>query len=72
MILTEEQKQRIVKACVVEYQNDIKDRKKLGQFFTPANLVINMIEKFDNLDGTFLDPCAGSGRFVIIYSKTNY
>lgn len=51
MILTEEQKQRITKACVVEYQNDIKDRKKMGQFFTPAELVIRMIEKFDNLDG---------------------
>ena len=72
MILTEEQKERITKACVVEYRNDTKERKKMGQFFTPAELVIKMIEKFDNLDGTFLDPCAGSGRFVIIYSKTNY
>lgn len=33
MILTEEQKQRITKACVVEYQNDIKERKKDGTVF---------------------------------------
>ena len=39
MILTEEQKQRITKACVVEYQNDMKERKKMGQFFTPAKMI---------------------------------
>ena len=65
MILTEEQKQRITKACVVEYQNDTKERKKMGQFFTPAELVIKMIEKFQDLDGTFLDPCAGSGQLLV-------
>lgn len=65
MKLTEKQKEDIKKACIVEYQNDIKERKKKGQFFTPPELIIKMIEKFDNLDGTFFDPCGGSGNLLV-------
>lgn len=65
MKLTEKQKEDIKKACTVEYQNTLQERKKKGQFFTPPELTIKMIEKFDNLDGTFFDPCAGSGNLLV-------
>ena len=39
----------------------LKERQKLGAFFTPPELAIEMIEKFDNLDGDIFDPCCGSG-----------
>ena len=41
-----------------------EERSELGQYFTPAELTIQMIEKFDNLDGTILDPCAGCGGLL--------
>lgn len=67
MKLTEEQKNKIINDLENEHyaNNDRKERQKLGQFFTPANLVIKMIEKFENLDDDILDPCCGSGNLII-------
>lgn len=71
MILTEEQKQRIVKDLTdfadIQYaNNDNKERQKLGQFFTPPQLVIRMIEKFTSInDDDILDPCVGSGNLLV-------
>lgn len=65
MKLTKKQKDAITKACNIEYQNDIKERQKLGQFFTPAPLVIRMIEKYDDLEGDFIDTCAGNGNLLV-------
>ena len=42
----------------------LKERQKLGAFFTPPELAIEMIEKFDNLDGDIFDPCCGSGNLL--------
>lgn len=42
----------------------LEERQALGAFFTPPELTIQMIEKFDNLDGTILDPCAGCGGLL--------
>lgn len=39
-------------------------RAKLGQFATPPPLTIKMLEKFDSLDGTVLDPCLGAGNLI--------
>lgn len=39
-----------------------KERQELGQFFTPPELSIQMLEKFDNIEGTILDPTIGAGR----------
>ena len=74
MILTEEQKQRIVKACTVEYQNDIKERKKMGQFFTPAELVIRMIEKFDTKEEAenFYNACNTKVYYFIFMKLRSY
>lgn len=40
------------------------DRQKLGQFFTPPQLSIQMLEKYEDLSGTFLDPTAGAGGLI--------
>lgn len=42
----------------------LSERKDLGQFFTPPELSIKMLEKFDNTDGTILDPCCGAGNLL--------
>ena len=43
---------------------DKKTRQKLGQFATPPQLTIKMLEKFDSLDGSVLDPCLGAGNLI--------
>lgn len=69
MQLTNETKQAILD----EYNNwfesqygdkSLEERQELGAFFTPPELSIQMIEKFDNLDGTILDPCCGAGGLL--------
>ena len=42
----------------------LSERKDFGQFFTPPDLSIKMLEKFENNDGTILDPCCGSGNLL--------
>lgn len=76
MRLTEEIKKEIKRESE-EYLNDIKDqygghtkeeRKQKGQFFTPASLVIKMLEMFDCEepgDQTILDPTAGNGNLLV-------
>ena len=66
MILTEETKQAIIDEFSKQLpnENDAAIKKKLGQFFTPPSLTIKMIEKFDDLEGTILDPCGGSGNLL--------
>jgi 23S rRNA G2445 N2-methylase RlmL len=47
---------------------DDEKREELGQFYTPGNICIQMIEKFtwDSLEGkTILDPTCGSGNLLI-------
>lgn len=72
MILSEEVKQKITE----EFESFKKEmyagrtqeeRQKLGQFFTPAALSIQMIERFncDSLAGKkILDPACGSGNLL--------
>ena len=69
MKLTDEQ----VKAIKDEYiqwkdgmyaNRTLSERKDFGQFFTPPELSIKMLEKFDNTDGTILDPCCGAGNLL--------
>lgn len=69
MTLTEEQKQRIREEYAnfeaIQYAGKSKEeRQKLGQFFTPSELTIRMIEKFTNLEGTILDPTCGAGGLL--------
>lgn len=48
------------------YANSPKDiRDNLGQFFTPSNITIEMLELYDNLSvAKILDPCSGSGNLL--------
>jgi type I restriction-modification system DNA methylase subunit len=43
---------------------DIKQRQALGQFFTPPELTIKMLEKFEDLKGSILDPTVGAGGLL--------
>lgn len=69
MKLTEEIKQNIInefeqwKQKTYGNLND-KQRKELGAFHTPPLLTIKMIEKFEDLEGSVLDPTAGSGNLI--------
>ena len=69
MTLTEEQKQAITNEynqfVEIQYAGKTKkERQELGQFFTPSELTIRMIEKFTNLEGTILDPTCGAGGLL--------
>lgn len=70
MKLTEEQKQKIMKDLTdfadKQYANKtLKERQKMGQFFTPGNLVIRMVEMYSSLDDDIVDPCVGAGNLLI-------
>ena len=43
---------------------DIKQRQARGAFYTPPQLSIQMLEKYEDLTGTFLDPTAGAGGLL--------
>ena len=43
----------------------LEERRKLGAFFTPPELTIKMIEKFETLENkTILDPTCGTGNLL--------
>lgn len=70
MDLSEETKQKIKDEYKEWFNkqyanNSLKERQKLGQFFTPPELSIEMLKKVENLDGKILDPCAGSGNLLV-------
>ena len=48
------------------YANSPKDiRDNLGQFFTPSNITIKMLELYDDSSvAKILDPCSGSGNLL--------
>lgn len=69
MSLIEEIKQKIHEdydSCKeTMYGNLTKEqRKKLGAFYTPPELVIKMIEEFDDLNDDIVDPCCGIGLLL--------
>ena len=44
----------------------LEERRKLGAFFTPPELTINMIEQFDSIENkTILDPTCGTGNLLV-------
>lgn len=52
--------------------NSLTHRKDFGQFFTPPSLSIKMLEKFDNTNGTILDPCCGAGNLLAAAIKAGF
>ena len=75
MVLSEETKNKITeildsKEFMSDLYEGLDDEKRvaLGQFYTPAKICIQMIEKYDceTLSGkTILDPTCGSGNLLI-------
>lgn len=71
MILTPEQKSAIIE----EYNSwtdkqygskTLEERKELDAIFTPPELTIQMIEKFDSIENkTILDPTCGTGNLLV-------
>lgn len=72
MNLTSKTKQQIIAECTqfkeIQYcGKSLEERRALDAFFTPPQLTIQMIEKFncDSLKGqTILDPTCGSGNLL--------
>ena len=42
----------------------LSERQDFGQFFTPPSLTIKMLEKFQNIEGSVLDPTCGAGNLL--------
>lgn len=42
----------------------LSERQDFGQFFTPPLLTIKMLEKFQNIEGSVLDPTCGAGNLL--------
>lgn len=42
----------------------LSERQDFGQFFTPPELTIKMLEKFEDLKGSVLDPTCGAGNLL--------
>ena len=69
MKLTEE-----VKTLIIKENNEFRahqygelskaERKQLGAIYTPGEVVIQMIEKIESIDGNILDPTCGSGNLL--------
>jgi len=69
MILSNKIKQKIQQEydqwVNIQYGTKTKEeRQKLGQFFTPPELSIQMLEKYDDLTGNILDPTVGCGGLL--------
>ena len=69
MTLSEEIKQKIKDEYAsfeeIQYNGKaLEERRVNDQFFTPAELTIQMIEQMDNLEGTILDPAMGAGGLI--------
>ena len=57
----------IYQACLQEGKKNTR-----GSYYTPSKIVDNMTRRFDFSKGeTFLDPCCGSGAFLIALSVAN-
>ena len=69
MILTQEIKNSITTEfnnwIQIQYAGKTKEeRQEFGQFFTPPDLIIQLIEGYEDLSGTILDPTCGCGGLL--------
>ena len=69
MLLTDKQKQDIIEEFnqwkdKMYADKTLQERQDYGQFFTPPELTIQMLEKFENLEGKILDPAMGAGNLL--------
>ncbi len=69
MVLTDEQKKAIEKEynefVDIQYAGlDKAARQAAAMYYTPPELTIRMLEKFDDLNDSVIDCCAGSGNLL--------
>lgn len=69
MLLTDKQKQDIIEEFnewkdKMYADKTLQERQDLGAFFTPPELTIKMLEKFQNLEGSILDPTMGAANLL--------
>ena len=70
MTLSEEVKDRI-KAEYEAFKERMyagkskEERQEMGQFFTPPEITMRMLEKFDKAEGTICDPTMGAGNLLV-------
>ena len=70
MIISEETKQKIKDEYTsfkdIQYAGKtLEERRELDAFFTPPELTIKMIEKFESIENkTILDPTCGTGNLL--------
>ena len=69
MLLTDKQKRDIIEEFnewkdKMYADKTLQERQDYGQFFTPPELTIQMLEKFENLEGKILDPSLGAGNLL--------
>ena len=69
MLLTDKQKQDITEEFnqwkdKMYANKSLEERQDFGQFFTPPELTVKMLEKFDSLDDDILDPTCGAGGLL--------
>jgi len=51
-----------------EYENSLSEsfRNKEGIYYTPTNIVSDMLKSIENVENkTFLDPCCGGGNYIM-------
>lgn len=69
MKLTEEQKEKIISEYkefeAIQYAGKSKEeRQKLGQFYTPPEITLLMLEGMDEIKEPVLDPACGAGGLL--------
>jgi len=42
-----------------------EERKKLGAVFTPPDITIELLDRYDDLNGNILDPACGAGNLLM-------
>ncbi|MEA3497309.1 MAG: TaqI-like C-terminal specificity domain-containing protein [Bacteroidota bacterium] len=48
------------------------DKSNKGSYYTPTKIVDNIFQSFENKNEKFLDPCCGTGQFLIRAVKNGY
>ncbi len=48
------------------------EKSKLGSYYTPQDIVLDILEARGNPKGTLLDPCCGTGQFLLTAASFGY
>ncbi len=48
------------------------EKSKLGSYYTPQDIIIDILESYGESKGTLLDPCCGTGHFLLTAVACGY